>query len=89
MTTNDKDIEIDAVLIGELFGVPPAEVLALLKAYVITSICERGIGEHQGEMRLTFFYGNRRARVSIDENGKILRRSMIDFGDRPIPHRAC
>ncbi len=88
MTSDGSDIEIDAALVGELFNVPPAEVLALLKARAITSVCERGIDEHQGEMRLSFFYGNRRARVSIDENGNILRRSVVDFGDRPMPRRA-
>lgn len=88
MTADSEDIEIDAALVGELFGLPPAEVLALLKARAITGICERGIGEHEGEMRLSFFYGNRRARVSIGENGKVLRRSVIDFGDRPLPHRS-
>lgn len=88
MTSDGSDIEIDAALVGELFDVPPAEVLALLKARAITSVCERGIDEHQGEMRLSFFYGNRRARVSIDENGNILRRSVVDFGDRPMPRRA-
>ena len=88
MTADSKDIEIDAALVGDLFNVPPAEVLALLKARAITSVCERGIDEHQGEMRLSFFYGNRRARVSIDANGKVLRRSVIDFGERPMPRRA-
>lgn len=88
MTSDGSDIEIDAALVGELFNVPPAEVLALLKARAITSVCERGIDEHQGETRLSFFYGNRRARVSIDENGNILRRSVVDFGDRPMPRRA-
>jgi hypothetical protein len=88
MTADSKDIEIDAALVGDLFNVPPAEVLALLKARAITSVCERGIDEHQGEMRLSFFYGNRRARVSIDADGKVLRRSVIDFGERPMPRRA-
>lgn len=88
MTSDGSDIEIDAALVGELFNVPPAEVLALLKARAITSVCERGVDEHQGEMRLSFFYGNRRARVSIDENGNILRRSVVDFGDRPMPRGA-
>lgn len=87
MTADSKDIEIDAALVGDLFNVPPAEVLVLLKARAITSVCERGIDEHQGEMRLSFFYGNRRARVSIDADGKVLRRSVIDFGERPMPRR--
>jgi hypothetical protein len=88
MTSGNDDIEIDAALVGELFNLPPAEVLALLKASAITSICERGVDEHEGETRLNFFYGNRRARVSLDENGKVLRRSVIDFGAQPLPRRA-
>lgn len=88
MTSDVNDIEIDAALVGELFDVSPAEVLALLKARAITSVCERGVDEHEGETRLNFFYGNRRARVSLDENGKVLRRSVIDFGAQPLPRRA-
>nr|WP_091582978.1 DUF6522 family protein [Mesorhizobium qingshengii] len=37
---------------------------SLLRTQEITSLCERGIGEHEGEYRLSFFYGNRRARLS-------------------------
>jgi hypothetical protein len=51
----------------------------------ITSICERGVDENAGEFRLSFFYGNRRARVLTDLEGRILRKSAVDFGDRPIP----
>ena len=87
MTSGNDDIEIDAALVGELFNVPPAEVLALLKARAITSVCERGVDEHEGETRLNFFYGSRRARVSLDANGKVLRRSVIDFGAQPLPRR--
>lgn len=88
MTPGSHDIEIDAALVGELFNIPPREVLALLKARAITSVCERGMDEHEGETRLSFFYGNRRARVSLDQNGKVIRRSVIDFGERPMPRRA-
>lgn len=88
MTPDNDDIEIDAALVGELFNVSPAEVLVLLKARAITSVCERGIDEHAGETRLNFFYGNRRARVSLDENGKVTRRSVIDFGEHPMPRRS-
>lgn len=88
MTSGNNDIEIDAALVGELFNVPPTEVLALLKARAITSVCERGMDEHEGETRLNFFYGNRRARVSLDRNGKVIRRSVIDFGERPMPRRS-
>ena len=71
--------------IAELLHIPPTHVPALMRDGKITSACERGIDEHAGEFRLTFFHGRRRARLSTDQNGRILRRSVIDFGDRTAP----
>ena len=82
---------VDAALIAELLDIPAARVPALMRDGRITSACERGMAEHDGQYRLTFFYRNRRARLSTDPTGRILRRSVIDFGDRRIPealHRA-
>lgn len=79
------DIVVDAVLLGELLNIQPAEVPALMKAGAITSICEKGVGVDEGEYRLSFFYRNRRVRLGVDQSGRILRRSVIDFGDRPLP----
>jgi hypothetical protein len=76
---------IDAGLLGGLLGIAAAEVPTLLRTRAITSACEQGIDAHQGEYRLSFFYKNRRARVSVDERGRILRRSVVDFGERPLP----
>lgn len=76
---------IDASLLSELLNVPPSEIQGLMRRNEITSLCERGAGEHQGEFRLTFFYKGRRARLSVDEAGRIVRRSIIDFGERPLP----
>jgi hypothetical protein len=88
---NESDFLVDAALLGELLRLDPSDVPALLKSRRITSFCERGVGEHAGQYRLTFFHGNRRARVSVDKAGRILRRSTIDFGDAALPrqlHRA-
>ncbi len=82
---------VDAALIGELLHLPAADVPALMREGRITSVCERGAGEHEGEFRLTFFHRSRRARLTTDPAGRILRRSVIDFGDQPMPealHRA-
>ncbi len=76
---------VDAALIGHLLRVPAAHVPVLMREGKLTSACERGTDEHEGEFRLTFFCGNVRARLSADARGRILRRSVIDFGDRPIP----
>jgi len=75
------DIVIDAGLLGGLLGIAAAEIPTLLRTRAITSICEQGVDAHQGEYRLSFFYKNRRARVSIDERGRVLRRSVVDFGE--------
>lgn len=76
---------VDAVLVGELLRLPVSRVQSLMRSGRITSTCERGIDEHAGEFRLSFFYGNRRARLSTNLEGRVLRKSAIDFGDRPIP----
>jgi hypothetical protein len=76
---------VDAAVIGELPRISPTRVPALMGEGHITSACERGIDEHAGEFRLSFFYRNRRARLSTDQAGGILRKTAVDFGDRPIP----
>jgi hypothetical protein len=82
---SDNTFLVDAVLIGELLHLPPSRVPALMREGKITSVCERGVDEHEGEFRLTFFYRNRRARLGTDPTGRVLRKSVIDFGDQPIP----
>jgi hypothetical protein len=80
-----EEIVVDAQLLGDLLDIPPAEVPALMRARSITSMCERGVDAHDGQYRLSFFYQNRRARLSVDRDGRILRQSSIDFGERPLP----
>ncbi len=82
---SDNTFLVDAALIGALLRVPASGVPALMREGKITSTCERGMDEHEGEFRLTFFYRDRRARLSTDLTGRILRRSAVDFGDQPIP----
>jgi hypothetical protein len=79
----DDAFVVDATLVGELLQLPASRVQVLMRSGRITSACERGIDEHAGEFRFSFFYGNRRARVSTDLEGRVLRKSAVDFGDRP------
>ncbi|MDQ2633003.1 MAG: DUF6522 family protein [Pseudomonadota bacterium] len=76
---------VQASLLGELLGVPPSDVQSLMRRSEITSLCERGEGEHAGRYRLTFFYKGRRARLDVDGTGRIVRRSVIEYGERPLP----
>jgi hypothetical protein len=81
------DILIDAALLADLLRLDPTAVHSLMRTREITSFCERGIGENEGEYRLSFFYGNRRARLNIDSTGNVIRRSMIDFGQAVLPRQ--
>jgi hypothetical protein len=81
----DGDILVDAVLLGELLDIGPAEVSKLMRVHAITGRCERGVDANQGQYRLSFFYQNRRVRLSVDSSGHVLRRSIIEFGQQPLP----
>jgi Family of unknown function (DUF6522) len=81
---NEQSFLIDALLLGELLDLPPSGVQVLMRDNEITSLCECGEGEHAGQYRLTFFYKGRRARLNIDESGEVIRRSIVDFGERPL-----
>jgi hypothetical protein len=79
------DFCIDAAIIGESLGIDPSLVNAQMREGKITSFCERGIDKDTGRYRLTFFYENRRFRLIVDQGGKIIQRSSVDFGDLQLP----
>jgi hypothetical protein len=85
--TNDH-ILVDAELLARMLTIESAMVPALMQARVITSICEKGLGVHQGQYRLSFFFQNRRARLSVDRSGNILQRSIVNFGEKLLPRTA-
>jgi hypothetical protein len=76
---------VDAAIIGRGLRVEPALVPVRMREGKVTVICERGLDEDAGRYRLTFFYQNRRFRLVVDEAGKAIQRSTVDFGDRPLP----
>ncbi len=78
------DFAVDADLIGELLHLPAAEVQTLMRNGDLTSICERGEGEDAGLHRLTFFHQDRRGRLIVDADGRILQRSRIRIAPPPI-----
>jgi len=84
-TSETGDITVDAALLGDLLDVAAAQIPALMRAGAITSLCERGTGADEGRFRLSFFYRNRRARLHLDAAGCILRRGVIDFGEKRLP----
>ena len=73
---------VDAAVIGKGLGLEPSLVQARMREGKITSLCEHGLAEDAGRYRLTFFYESRRFRLLVDEEGNVIRRSLVDFGDR-------
>jgi hypothetical protein len=84
----DGAIEVDAALVAGGLGIAPSRLIDLLRSGKITSLCERGIDEDSGRYRLTFFSESGRFRLVVDESGRILQRSSLDFGGRPLPASA-
>ena len=82
---NEEGFSIDASLLSDLLNVPASRIQSLMRRNEITSLCERGEREHEGQYRVTFFYKGRRARLSVDQSGWVIRRSIVDFGERPLP----
>lgn len=82
---DDEGPVVDAGLIGDLLGIQADQVPHHIRQGAITTLCEAGIDEHDGEFRLSFFHGNRRAQIEIDNQGQVSKRTVIDFGDRPLP----
>lgn len=79
----DDAVVVDAALVADLLDLPVADVQQHMREGRITTICEKGLGEHRGRMRLNFFYGSRRASVSIDQSGRVLDRAVDAAGDPP------
>jgi hypothetical protein len=78
VTCEGSDFSVDAAIVAEGLGIEPATVLDAMRQGRITSLCERGVDEDAGRSRLTFFHGDRRLRLVIDEGGTILDRSVED-----------
>ncbi|APF39494.1 hypothetical protein BOQ54_18575 (plasmid) [Chelatococcus daeguensis] len=83
--SSDGGFLVDATLLGDLLGITPSALPELMRAGEVTSLCERGEEEHQGQYRLTFFHKGRRVRLTVDEAGEVLRQSVVDFGERTLP----
>jgi hypothetical protein len=81
----DGTFVLDAALISELLDIPAADVAALMRSRAITSVCETGVDADQGTFRLNLFHGARHARLRVVATGRVLQRSIIDFGQRPLP----
>ncbi len=81
----DGVVQIDASIDAEGLGIALLRLKEGMRTGTITSLSERGVDADQGRHRLTFFSEHRRFRVIIDEQGAIIQRSALDFGDSASP----
>ena len=51
----------------------------------ITTACERGVNEHAGEFPPDLLLPESPRAPGDGSRGRILRKSVIDFGDQPVP----
>lgn len=85
MTALGAPFEVDAAAIAIGFGIEAASVPDLMRTGAITGrLCE-GVGEDAGHWLCVFFFRNARLNLVVDASGRALRRSTIDFGERPLP----
>lgn len=66
-------IEVDSALIAPGLGLDAVEFQRLLDTGKISVLCERGTGEDAGQFRASFYLGDRRVRLLVDAEGRILQ----------------
>ncbi len=64
-------IEIDGALVARSLGLEVARFRELMAQRKVAILCERGTGDDAGLYRATFYYGKRRLRLVVDEQGQL------------------
>lgn len=83
-----SNVKIDAALIAEDLGLRPEGVLEATRAGRLTAVHEQGVAEDAGRVRMTFYHGNRRLRLTLDETGRVIERSRARLHASPRKHVA-
>lgn len=77
--TRGKDgFTVPAALRAAAFNLTEAEVAERMRGGQITCQCEQGAGEDDGRWRLRFFFEGRVYRLTVDAEGRILKRARFD-----------
>ncbi|MGJ8615358.1 MAG: DUF6522 family protein [Sulfitobacter sp.] len=74
---------IDAVDLGKMLDMDPADVMALMKSGAITSRLETGVDEHAGTHRLTFWHGETKVRFTCDAQGNVVKTTRTTSQRKP------
>ncbi|WP_134726630.1 DUF6522 family protein [Paracoccus luteus] len=78
ITFDGDRVVVDAAVIAQGFRVDAADVPELMRTGRMTSRSELGQDADAGRRRVTFFHQGRALRLTIDESGTIIRRSIFD-----------
>ena len=81
MTRVDRDGDgfvVDATILSVAFGRPATEIRTSMQDGSITSRCETGSGADAGRWRLTFYHKGRALRLTVNAEGEILKRAILD-----------
>ena len=63
-------VEIDGALVAHGLGLELPAFQELMEHRKITVLCERGIGEHAGLYRASFYHDGKRVRLVVDRHGR-------------------
>lgn len=66
------EIEIDGAQVASAFGLATDEFKRLLDDRKIAQLCERGTGVDEGLYRTTFYHGQKRVRLVVDREGRLV-----------------
>lgn len=66
------EIAIDGEVVARALGLEVGAFRQLMEDRKITVLCERGTGEDAGLYRATFYYRQLRARLVVDEAGRVV-----------------
>lgn len=75
---------VPAEWIAAGLGLTPDIVGALMRQGAITGQCEKGMGDDAGRWRLTFHHQGRRLRLTVDDEGRLLKRATFDAPRRRV-----
>lgn len=82
ITMTNGQATVDAVDLGPLLGIAPAEVPAKMRNGDITSRFETGVDEDAGRFRLIFYYNDKRVRLTCLTDGTVLSTSTTPVEKR-------
>ncbi len=66
------EIQIDGAQVAGAFELATDEFKRLLDDHKIAQLCERGTGVDEGLYRTTFYSGQKRVRMVVDREGRIV-----------------